>query len=243
METLERNQIRLILERQVDKSLHALEDEQKALRAKRAAEGILRSGQTVKLTVRNMEGEASLFIERVINDVSDIAQDIEAFNLITASLAKLFHGFQTHLDKAVNLVSIGGDGQMGSVQIAANELFQAAKDKATKLLEIHRFSFTRPSPGSLDAMRARISGDTSQRSEPVRQSPKNAGGKPLAKHWDEMWAHVAVQLWAGELQPKTQAEIKSAMFEWFNVNEIDIGDTAVTQRARQLWQAMQAVGS
>ncbi len=54
-----------------------------------------------------------------------------------------------------------------------------------------------------------------------------------------MWADIAVKLWLGELQPKTQADVKRAMFAWFNENEIVVGDTAVTQRARQLWQKIQ----
>ncbi|MEM6827114.1 MAG: hypothetical protein AAF553_04150 [Pseudomonadota bacterium] len=58
-----------------------------------------------------------------------------------------------------------------------------------------------------------------------------------------MWAYIAVQLWAGDLKPKKQADVKKAMFEWLSANEIEVGDTAVTQRARQLWQAMQSTES
>lgn len=57
-----------------------------------------------------------------------------------------------------------------------------------------------------------------------------------------MWADIAVKLWTGDLAPKSQADIKRAMFAWFNAKEIEIGDTAVTQRARQLWQKIQASG-
>ncbi len=35
--------------------------------------------------------------------------------------------------------------------------------------------------------------------------------KPLAAHWDEMWAAVAVMLYTGDLQPRTQADIERAM--------------------------------
>ena len=69
---------------------------------------------------------------------------------------------------------------------------------------------------------------------------KNSGGKPLAEHWDAMWAAIAVQLWLGDLKPSKQADIKAAMLDWFNANEIEIGDTAVTERARKLWREMEA---
>lgn len=55
-----------------------------------------------------------------------------------------------------------------------------------------------------------------------------------------MWADIAVQLYVGDLQPKSQKQIKDAMFAWFNANSIDAGDTAVTERARQLWQKIEA---
>lgn len=71
----------------------------------------------------------------------------------------------------------------------------------------------------------------------------NRGGKPLAKHWDEVWAQIAFQLWNGDLKPESQADIKRAMFAWFNAREIEVGDTAVTQRARQLWRLLDPIGS
>ncbi len=71
-------------------------------------------------------------------------------------------------------------------------------------------------------------------------SAPNRGGKPLAAHWDELWSSIAVQLWNGDLQPKTQADIKRAMLEWFTAKEIDVGETAVTDRARQLWLKIEA---
>lgn len=57
-----------------------------------------------------------------------------------------------------------------------------------------------------------------------------------------MWAHIAVKLWTGDLQPKSQADVKRAMMEWFTAGSIEIGDTAVTERARQLWLQLEAAG-
>lgn len=84
-----------------------------------------------------------------------------------------------------------------------------------------------------DFLEGRAAGKSKQKSDPV-----NRGGKPLARHWDAVWAEIAFQLWHGDLQPKTQADIKRAMFVWFSAQGIDVGDTAVTQRARQLWQRL-----
>lgn len=50
-----------------------------------------------------------------------------------------------------------------------------------------------------------------------------------------MWADIAIKLWTGDLVPKRQADISEAMFAWFNGKEINVGQTAVTERARALW--------
>ena len=67
----------------------------------------------------------------------------------------------------------------------------------------------------------------------------HSGGRPLAKHWDEMWAAIAVKLYLGDLKPQTQAEIERAMKDWFAAHDIDVGDTPVRDRARTLWCALQ----
>lgn len=42
-------------------------------------------------------------------------------------------------------------------------------------------------------------------------------------------------LYAGDLQPKTQADIERAMKDWLASQELDVGDTSVRERARHLW--------
>jgi hypothetical protein len=115
-----------------------------------------------------------------------------------------------------------------SVANATNELFAQIKTDMWARLEIEKFEF------ELDELVA-----APLQSPPV-SSPKNPGGKPLAAHWDDMWSSIAVQLWQGDLQPKTQADISNAMLEWFSLAGIEIGETAVRARARQLWLKYEA---
>lgn len=146
-----------------------------------------------------------------------------------------FRGWAQEVEDAVKLAA-GTTARNDSVVKAADRLFTEMKGRITRELEIHRFTFTRPSKGSLQSY-----GQLRPPSMPVAAEAQrvNSGGKPLAKHWDAMWAAIAVKLWSGELKPTKQADLKAAMFEWFNNAGIAIGDTAVTSRARQLWQAMQ----
>lgn len=241
MDTLERNQVRLILEHLSSETLRKTSDAQKAMHAEHSAQKMLQSGNTVRRAVDIVEEHAAKFVEQAVDQTSAVAQDIDAFNVIAASLTAIFRGFEPHLRSAVRLATIRDSQRSQSVTNAGDKLFAEMRKRIFKQLEIHRFSFVRPTKGDLAASRLRI--ETVTATPPQPSDKKNPGGKPLAAHWDSMWAAIAVKLWTGVLQPKSQADVKKAMIDWFNEAEIDIGDTALTQRARQLWQAMQDADS
>lgn len=235
MDTLERNQVRLILEQLSSETLRTTEEEQKAMHAEHASKGLLRSGGTIKRAVRIVEEQASSFVEKSVERVSAVAQDVDAFALISSSLTAVFRGYEAQLDHSTLLATTSGGDQMSSAKSAGQSLISEMQARIFKQLEIHRFTFTKPTKGDLAA---RVGTAVASLSETSSSSQQNRGGKPLAKHWDALWAHIAVQLWSGDLQPETQTDLKNAMFAWFNEAGIEIGDTAVTQRARQLWQSM-----
>ena len=215
------------------------ENAQKAMHAEHSAKRQLRSGDTVRRAVHIVEEHASKFVEQAVDQASAVAQDIDAFSVISASLTALFRGFEPHMRKAIRLATAGDSQRLQSVANAGDKLFVEMRSRVFKQLEIHRFSFTKPSKGDLAAKGIGVVPPTVANAQvPDKRNP---GGKPLAAHWDAMWAAIAAQLWSGDLEPKSQKAIKEAMFSWFNDAGIEIGDTAVTQRARQLWQAMEDV--
>lgn len=241
MDTNERNQVRLILEHLASETLRSTQIAQKAMHAEHAAMGRLQSGSTVRSAVEIIEDHAAKYVEQAVDQTSAVAKDTDAFNLIAASSTALFRGFELQVKDAIKLAAPGGGQTFQSVADAGEKLFADVRSRIFKQLEIHRFSFTRPSRGDLAAKQIGIA--PSGAISPPVGGKRNPGGKPLAGHWDAMWAAIAVKLWSGELQPKLQADVKKAMLDWFNEAEIEIGDTAVTQRARQLWQAMQDADS
>jgi len=210
---------------------------QKAMHAEHAAKSCLQSGATVKRAISICEEHAATYVDKAVDQVSAVAQDIDAFTVITSSLTAMFRGLEAELAEAVRLASAGSGERFPSVQAAGNKLFAEMRTRLFKQLEIHRFSFVKPSKGDLAAQKERLLGGSAPSATAVLR--KNSGGKALAKHWDSMWADIAVQLWAGDFEPKSQADIKRVMFEWLNKNEFEAGDTAVTARARALWQRMQ----
>lgn len=237
MDTAERAQIRLLLE-YLGSEYHRLCGEaQKTMYADHAARKVLRSGATVKASIRIMEERTDTFVDTLIHEVSAVAQDIEAFNLIVAEMTARFRGREAELAESLRLATGGGGERFSSVQREGERLFAEMRTRVFRRLEIHRMSFTRPTKGDRAALR--ISTSPSAPLPAASPKPKNVGGAPLAEHWDAMWADIAVRLWIGDLKPKSQADVKQAMFDWFNTKEITIGDTAVTQRARHLWQKIQ----
>ena len=236
MDKLERAQIRLLLDHLGAECRAKSAEKNKALHAQHSAKHILQSGATVKAAIWIAEELASSYVKDVVAAVSDVAMDIEAFNMIVADVTIMFQSLQPEIDQAVKFATMrdSGGAQFDSVTKEANRLFQDLKTRTLRLLEIHRFSFTHPSPSKLAELRKPIL----PRAQP--QQPKNKGGKPLAAHWDQMWAAIAFQLWEGELKPSKQKDISEAMLAWFVAHEIDVGSTAVTDRARALWQLIEA---
>lgn len=228
-----RAQIRLLIDDADDLARKAVLDGKRALYADHAARGTLRSGSTVRAAVRLFEAEAGKLIAKLTDAAASVSKEIAAFAMIADSLARFDTFVVAELDDVVNKATGGKGGtSMASTEQAAKALFSEAQGRWRRQLEIHRFSFI----GSVSNSSLAVVIPSADPPSPRR----NKGGKPLAAHWDELWASIAVALWTGDLDPKSQADIKRAMFAWLNERELDAGDTAVTGRARQLWQKIEA---
>tara|TARA_Y100000815_G_scaffold261985_1_gene274874 strand:- start:17 stop:679 length:663 start_codon:yes stop_codon:yes gene_type:complete len=204
-----------------------VEEAHRALYAEHAAKSCLQSGATVTASLKLVEDFANKYLDQAIGMVGKVAKDEEAFGLIVSHLTATFRTFEAHKAKSASH-ACGGPNRppMPSVIEAADGKFAEIRDLVFQRLQIEKFEFIGSAPAATVPQGS--------------QNTKNPGGKPLAEHWDAMWADIAVQLWLGDLKPSKQADIKAAMLDWFNANEIEIGDTAVTERARKLWQAMEA---
>ena len=202
--------------------------------ANHAAKGLLKSGATVKVTLRIIEETAKEFLDTVLPKIADVSREGEAFGMVVTQLTLLMTGWDSSLKKSVRLAEGGAFNgpQPSAVAREADRLFLELQQRILKLAEVRKFDFTKsatPAPAAV-----------APASAPGRPTPvKNKGGAPLAAHWDEMWADIAVQLWSGDLQPKRQKDISDAMFDWLSNRNLDVGSTAVTARARALWSKIE----
>ena len=203
----------------------------RALYAQQSAKRVLQSTATIKASIKLIEEHANEFLDQAIEMVGQVAKDEEAFDLIVSHMTATFRNFEAHNATAARH-ACGGPSRdpIPSIISAAEANFAEARDLVMQRLQIEQFAFIEESE-TVSSM---------NQSRKTEKPPRNAGGKPLAKHWDAMWADVATQLWTGDLKPGSQADIKRAMFDWLNEQGIEAGDTVVTERARALWQRMQA---
>lgn len=224
MDAEDRKQLELLSERALKRGQDDFEQKVRQMYAEHSAKGVLGSGSTIKAGVRLMGEVGSRTLEVLVEQCSPVSRSEEALVLIGETIGKLLDAFKIRMldliDKATRM------NPSASITSAAFDLFREMRSDLETDLLLARHGYLR-----------RADEEPAQ-SRSARLKP-NAGGKPLAEHWDAMWAGIAVQLWTGVLQPKRQADVKKAMFDWLNANEIEVGDTVVTQRARQLWQAMQ----
>lgn len=226
-----REQIRLILDDATDRARKAASERLQAVYADRNRRGLLRSSITVDGAIESLEEDASRYVAECVDRVAAMDKSTEAF----AMLAEATQGFLTFLTAKFDDAARKGLGGRGEQSRAPNfddqftKMWREVCARSTRQLEIHRFTFTMPSPAA-EALA----------SVGVVPHKKNKGGKPLARHWDEMWAEIAVRLWNGDLQPQSQADVTRAMLEWLSANNIDAGESTVVPRARQLWQKIEA---
>lgn len=236
MDKVERAQIRLLMEHLVAERRVKAALLNRAMHADHAAKHTLRSGATVRAAVGIAEELAMAFVKDTVAAVADVARDVEAFNMIETEVTIMFQDLQTGIDQAVKL-SMASDvagTRTAPVQAEANRLLRELQAKTLRVLQISRFSFIHTSPNDRTQLFPAL------QPMALAQTPKNKGGKPLATHWDQMWASIAVQLWNGELEPKSQADISRAMLNWFAIEGVEVGETVVRARARALWLKYEA---
>jgi hypothetical protein len=64
------------------------------------------------------------------------------------------------------------------------------------------------------------------------------GGRPRAEWWDDLWVEMCRKLWNGDLKPKRQSDIESAMLEWASAHGHNPAVSTMRGRAQKLWKAL-----
>lgn len=235
MTTDDGEHIELLLERHVDTSKQAVAEQLQQVVTEQNRKGLLHSSMTAQKSLEVLELSAVAFVRDAAHELATFAKREGTFERFERECEQFLSFLSGQFDQYVSK-ALGGRGSRSRAPNFYTHFSKRWDDTQSRVrrdVQILRLEW---SENGAD-------GELKTTTEPSIVPSRNMGGRPLAAHWDGMWASIAVQLWSGELHPKKQADISSAMFEWFNSQEIEVGDTAVTQRARKLWQAIQASDS
>lgn len=223
----EQTQIELVVARALDRGQRDLKDKLKRVYADHSARGLLASGATIKVGIRVMEEVARGEMQFLLFEAGQVSRSQEAYEIVIKSVGELLDMIGQALLEVIRMATRGRD--TGSINSAALGLFRQMRSDIEADLIIARHNFLAGEGESEEAGGKVIE----------RKVSRNPGGKPLAAHWDTMWAAIAVDLYLGDLKPKTQADIEAAMHNWLSAREIGASESTVRSRARQLWQAIQ----
>ncbi len=233
MDEVARAQIRLILVNADDHARLAVKSRLQAIYADHGSKGALHSSSTLKVCVRAMEEQGSRLISDCVDLVSTVAKNTEAFAMLSEANSLFISFLRDELNGVLNMAAPMGGSQlaMQSMVEAAQRLLADVQARLDQQLQIHRYTFTVPYRPPAQAEPTPI--QAAAKSENV-----NKGGKPRAEHWEDMWSSIAAQLYDGDLKPATQADIERAMMGWCVDKQIEIGETAIRERARKLWKVI-----
>lgn len=205
-----------------------------------SAMGRLQSGATAKAGVRIIEELGEAFVKTSVDQVATVAMDTEAFAMIVEETESLFRMFGGEVTSLTNMATgnRAGDPRQRSIADAVQGLFRDAQQRTMRKLEIHRFTFTKPTTRKL------IEGEQLQQ-EPAHPKPnivkseRARVGRLPADWWDDLWIEIFRQIYLGDLKPKTQADIVKAMQQWLSDRDIEAADSTLKPRARKLLQMLQ----
>lgn len=68
---------------------------------------------------------------------------------------------------------------------------------------------------------------------PVKNSP---GGRPPAAFSDELICAIWAQIYDGDLNPKKQSDIESAMLDWASKHGHALGESTAREKAQKIWR-------
>lgn len=234
-----RAQIQKILEYQTELAKRDFEERRGAIYADHSAKGCLQSGSTIRAVIRLMEEVGSALVSSIIEKVSPVAQDTDAFADISGAFTDFWGYLGSELPLTLNIAAgrHPHDLRNDSATHSAMQMFEKSRSLVKSKLELYRFTFTKPSQAVQAS--STISSSASPQTPPSKVKKK--GGRPPAEFWDDMWAAIAVSLYSGDFQPKSQADVQRAMLEWIETNDHTAADSTVKSRARRLWDRISAL--
>lgn len=184
--------------------------------------GRLGSGAIMTTGVEEIGRAADQLLSELVLKVAPVSRTPEAFQELESAMHRWLRASEANLPELARQSHRLQDA--GSVALNVGKAaFAEMQDAIERRLQIEKFDFEQGNPLETSA---------------CATSKKRKGGRPPADFWDDMWSAIAIQLYDGSLNPKTQAQIESAMSEWIEANGFSAAASTVRARARRLWDRL-----
>ena len=218
-----KRQVELIIDAESDRLRGRIGERVDTVTRRQAAAGMLKSGNTIALAVREIDSLAGSFAADVLAKVAAVACTLEAFETSSAAIGRELDGCSKWMTTVVNLAVSQPDLPENAATVrAAQDLFGKTRRSIEGKVAIARFDFERGST------------DYASSSLPVTAQPRKGGRRP-AEFWDDMWAAIGAALYVGDLKPKAQADIERAMADWIVARGHEAASSTIRDRAHRLW--------
>jgi hypothetical protein len=186
--------------------------------------GRLGSGAIMTTAVDEIGRAADQLLSELVLKIAPVSRTPEAFEELESAMRRWLRASEAGLPELA-LQSRSHrlqDGSSAALE-AGRAAFGEMRAAIERRLQIEKFDF--------------------EQSDQLETSPhatrkERKGGRPPADFWDEMWSAIAVQLYDGTLNPKTQAQVERAMSEWIEGNGFSAAASTVRARARRLWDKL-----
>jgi hypothetical protein len=215
MNDRERKQLDSIIAHETALARKKLGERVETMFRRQNASGMLASGNTIHLAVKECEEEAGTLLNSLITSAQRTHADIVAFAAVEAAIRAFIQECRKKMKIALGHVVREPSPQ---TEAAAWKLFEEKLSTIESALSIARFEFEEPGPATA----------------PVASQRKNVGRLPSA-FWDDLWAAMAAGLYDGSLQPKSQADVERMMADWIAENKHSAATSTIRLRAEKLW--------
>ena len=75
--------------------------------------------------------------------------------------------------------------------------------------------------------------------DPTQQAPQNKGGRPRKEWWDDLWCAIWGDVYRGDLNPKSQADIERAMMDWAIARNETVSESTLKPLARKMFAELE----
>jgi hypothetical protein len=159
MNQRERSQVELIVARELSYTQSGLDAGTEAIYSQNSAQGRLRSGATILMTVRHLKGAVEDHLRRLVEEVRPVSGADEAFAIIRRSMAACVQAATAKMPRLKEVSGFGSDSPAARAGYEHWAIAQADIELKLKIAEYGFGTVDKPSKAILGAAPMNKGGD------------------------------------------------------------------------------------